>query len=646
MLGAVMKHVHTVIGRTYVVTTTVPCTICTPGGVLVTNCEPGGQTNFVSPTKGIVVSDDAARVVEAFRSSAAAASGSSLKAYVDGRIAEVSRAADEALQGGAQLTQQLIPLQQHAESPAAHLSADERVLLESLFAAARREAGPALPEGALSHAEIRAHFRRNLPGYGAGCGAGRAAVCVARLPLPLWDEVAGAYLRREAAVDEAVCGCTRHLMGAPGAEASGQDASGADWLFLSFTCHAAEDAEGVLHPAALPTPEAPAGSPATFGPAFYFFCCEERYYDSATGRWFTQDGSGNGRPLFQLWGVADCAWAELDEARRAELLAHGVREQDWRLWPGCLMTDAATGERIPRPCWCTATDEDGSADEAAAAAAIAAATPSPEPLLRLVHSAAWPSELPATWLCIVPNTAGALAPQEAEDAPPPPVLCHCHGSHVRVQIHLSEAEHHTFRESTTEIDLAELRTHPRRYLRYVPQPTRRRACEQAELLLRKLRAGNPVVPVPSYREGVAVCKRAEDEVALLSGLALGGLTAFELAGGERVTLSADEIRAILHDLCAADTHWQQALVQCQSTISAAPDDATIATALAEFATLLSGYAVEPLTNAMNTQQHTSWLAGLLTGWGIKESWAKIIAGSIAGALAAAGFLTSCTPIVW
>lgn len=39
---------------------------------------------------------------------------------------------------------------------------------------------------------------------------------------------------------------------------------------------------------------------------------------------------------------------------------------------------------------------------------------------------------------------------------------------------------------------------------------------------------------------------------------------------------------------------------------------------------------------------TSWLAGLLTGWGIKESWAKIIAGAVIGALCAAGWLTSCT----
>lgn len=40
----------------------------------------------------------------------------------------------------------------------------------------------------------------------------------------------------------------------------------------------------------------------------------------------------------------------------------------------------------------------------------------------------------------------------------------------------------------------------------------------------------------------------------------------------------------------------------------------------------------------------SWLTSLLTGWGIKESWSKIIAGAIIGALVAAGVMTStsCT----
>ena len=46
----------------------------------------------------------------------------------------------------------------------------------------------------------------------------------------------------------------------------------------------------------------------------------------------------------------------------------------------------------------------------------------------------------------------------------------------------------------------------------------------------------------------------------------------------------------------------------------------------------------------NNKEKYSWLTGLLTGWGIKESWAKLIAGAVIGALCAAGVLTvsNCT----
>lgn len=43
----------------------------------------------------------------------------------------------------------------------------------------------------------------------------------------------------------------------------------------------------------------------------------------------------------------------------------------------------------------------------------------------------------------------------------------------------------------------------------------------------------------------------------------------------------------------------------------------------------------------NKQEKYNWLKSLLTGWGIKESWAKLIAGAIIGAIAAYS-MTSCT----
>ena len=46
---------------------------------------------------------------------------------------------------------------------------------------------------------------------------------------------------------------------------------------------------------------------------------------------------------------------------------------------------------------------------------------------------------------------------------------------------------------------------------------------------------------------------------------------------------------------------------------------------------------------MKTQDKAySWMRSLLTGWGLSECWAKLIAGMIVGALAAVGILNSCT----
>lgn len=40
----------------------------------------------------------------------------------------------------------------------------------------------------------------------------------------------------------------------------------------------------------------------------------------------------------------------------------------------------------------------------------------------------------------------------------------------------------------------------------------------------------------------------------------------------------------------------------------------------------------------NDDEKASWLVGLLTGWGIRKSWAKLLAGAILGAVSAFGTL--------
>lgn len=47
---------------------------------------------------------------------------------------------------------------------------------------------------------------------------------------------------------------------------------------------------------------------------------------------------------------------------------------------------------------------------------------------------------------------------------------------------------------------------------------------------------------------------------------------------------------------------------------------------------------------MKNEQKFNFLKSLLSGWGLSESWAKLIAGAIIGALCACGFLSSCTPL--
>lgn len=49
---------------------------------------------------------------------------------------------------------------------------------------------------------------------------------------------------------------------------------------------------------------------------------------------------------------------------------------------------------------------------------------------------------------------------------------------------------------------------------------------------------------------------------------------------------------------------------------------------------------------MSNKDKYTWLTSLLTGWGVKESWAKVLAGAIIGALVAAGVLTvsSCNTV--
>lgn len=76
-----------------------------------------------------------------------------------------------------------------------------------------------------------------------------------------------------------------------------------------------------------------------FGPKFYAVCALDLAKDETSGNWFTVDSVAPivhfnapwddatnipGTPLYQLWGISDKAFDELDPGRRLELVKHGI----------------------------------------------------------------------------------------------------------------------------------------------------------------------------------------------------------------------------------------------------------------------------------------------------------------------------------
>ncbi len=182
---------------------------------------------------------------------------------------------------------------------------------------------------------------------------------------------------------------------------------------------------------------------------------------------------------------------------------------------------------------------------------------------------------------------------------PPPVLIQQHGAYVHITVAANatqtgtepeewETDTHAFWEQKGELNLADLRAHPEAYLHYIPRATRQAAKDKAQQMLDTLRTACPVVPVPSYREGAAVCNRPADQVKLVAGLAMGGLPYYELASGEVVALSEADIKAIAVDVTAAETRWQQAKQACWAAIDAAGSTADMDAALAAFVAVLRG----------------------------------------------------------
>ena len=100
---------------------------------------------------------------------------------------------------------------------------------------------------------------------------------------------------------------------------------------------------------------------AAFGPIFWFAVKTEKFQQE-DGTWLTSDGTENGSPISQLWVISDSPWSTivsdgityegLDADTIAELEAHGLKEEDFHVWPSCQVWDASTNSFVLRPYWC------------------------------------------------------------------------------------------------------------------------------------------------------------------------------------------------------------------------------------------------------------------------------------------------------
>ena len=88
-------------------------------------------------------------------------------------------------------------------------------------------------------------------------------------------------------------------------------------------------------------------------------------------------------------------------------------------------------------------------------------------------------------------------------------------------------------------------------------------------LVDDLRSGCPIVPVPSFREDAAVCHRPADDVKMLGGVMMGGLPYFELASGEIVSLTVEDLQNIMKDVTQWEIDLQQKKQACWSLLDAA-----------------------------------------------------------------------------
>lgn len=219
---------------------------------------------------------------------------------------------------------------------------------------------PTIPTDALDNSFFADYFGLHAqPGVTQAPGH----VFGSRVPFARYDETAAAWQNTACAVDETVYSTSRKFMDNAGLQhtCSTDTAAGVDdyvgkrWAFFWGRCNYVRDEYGIKHITAVQGTSvaghtfSDAENVGTFGPAFWFFCKTETHEEN--GQYTTHDGTADGTPLFQLWGISDRPWDKLDDGRKAELLAHGISADDFHIWPECLVWDAVEEKLVERPYW-------------------------------------------------------------------------------------------------------------------------------------------------------------------------------------------------------------------------------------------------------------------------------------------------------
>lgn len=240
---------------------------------------------------------------------------------------------------------------------------------------------PVLPDTALENSFFTEYFAmRAQPGITQAPGH----VYISRVPFARWDEDSKSWQNTASAVDETVFKTTRKFMDNAGLQHACStdtvlgvdDYVGKHWAFFWARGNYVRDEFGIKHITAVEGTAVAGHAYSTdenvgvFGPAFWYFCKTESYVD-ADGAHATHDGTADGVPLFQLWGISDRAWENLDDDRKAELAAHGIGADDFHIWPECLVWDTTEEKLVERPYWVHAAYCGGyEADESGAVALV------------------------------------------------------------------------------------------------------------------------------------------------------------------------------------------------------------------------------------------------------------------------------------